>query len=109
MSFKQEKILDQTMLAGAKSIANRIDFGEIMVDCTEEDIQDIEGILASHPGIGVPNMKKSVYKNRRGKYNRVICWMYADKGTCRYKTLFVTDFFYKLIDPKDFFPTKPNE
>lgn len=105
-SYKQEKILDQTMLAGAKSIANRIDFGEIMVDCTDEDLQDVEGIVASHPGIGMPNMKKSVYKNRRGKNNRVICWMYADKGTCRYKTLFVTDFFYNLIDPKDIFPQK---
>ena len=103
MSYKQEKVLDQTMLAGAKSIANRIDYGEIMVDCVQEDIEDIQGILDSNPSLPTPNVKKSIYKNRRGKHNRVICWMRADKGTCRYKTIFVTDFMFNLIDPSEFF------
>lgn len=105
-SYRQEKILDQNMLAGAKSIANRIDYGEIMVDCTDEDIQDIEGVLAQHPGMCPPNVKRSVYKNRRGKFNRVICWMRANKGTCRYKTLFVTDFSFKPIDKDEIFQKK---
>ena len=105
-SYRQEKILDQNMLAGAKSIANRIDYGEIMVDCTDEDIQDIEGVLAQHPGMCPPNVKRSVYKNRRGKFNRVICWMHANKGTCRYKTLFVTDFSFKPIDKDEIFQKK---
>lgn len=105
-SYKQEKILDQNMLAGAKSIANRIDYGEIMVDCTDEDIRDIEGVLAQHPGMCPPNVKRSVYKNRRGKFNRVICWMRANKGTCRYKTLFVTDFSFKPIDKDEIFQKK---
>lgn len=102
-SYKQEKVLDQTMLAGAKSIANRIDYGEIMVDCVQEDIEDIQGILDSNPSLPTPNVKKSIYKNRRGKHNRVICWMRADKGTCRYKTIFVTDFMFNLVDPSEFF------
>jgi len=106
LSYKQEKVLDQTMLAGAKSIANRIDYGEIMVDCVAEDIQDIQGILDANPGIGTPNIKKSIYKNRRGKHNRVICWMRANKGTCRYKTLFVTDFMFNPIDKTKFFEHK---
>lgn len=93
--FKHEKILDQTMLSGAKSIANRIDLGSIMVDCTPEDLKDVEGLSEK---FGVPNVKMSVYKNRRGEYNRVILWMKADKSTCRYKTLFVTDFNYTWID-----------
>ena len=97
-SFKQEKILDQGMLAGAKSIANRIDYGSIMVDMVPDDYEDLAGLLGSHPELGVPNIKLSIYKNRRGKINRVICWQRADKGTSRYKTLFVTDYNLNLID-----------
>lgn len=97
-SFKQEKILDQGMLAGAKSIANRIDYGSIMVDMVPDDYEDLAGLLKSHPELGVPNIKLSIYKNRRGKINRVICWQRADKGTSRYKTLFVTDYNLNLID-----------
>lgn len=97
-SFKQEKILDQGMLAGAKSIANRIDYGSIMVDMVPDDYEDLAGLLESHPKLGVPNIKLSIYKNRRGKINRVICWQRADKGTSRYKTLFVTDYNLNLID-----------
>ena len=94
---KDAKILDQNMLAGAKSIANRIDLGAIMVDCTPEDLNDIEGLLSDNPGIGVPNVKMSIYKNRRGEHNRVVLWIRADKSTCRYKTLFVTDYAGILV------------
>ena len=68
-----------------------------MVDCTPEDLNDIEGLLSDNPGIGVPNVKMSIYKNRRGEHNRVVLWMRADKSTCRYKTLFVTDYAGILV------------
>ena len=93
--FKHEQILDQTVLSGAKSIANRVDVGAVMVDATEEDLEPIKELI---PYYGTPNMKMSVYKNRRGEYNRVFLWMRADKSTCRYKTLFVTDYNYNIID-----------
>ena len=95
--FKHEKILDQTMLAGAKSIANKIDVGSIMVDCTPEDLKDIEGLTKQNPELGIPNVKMSVYKNRRGEWYNIVLWIKADKSTCRYKTLFVTDYKYNLI------------
>lgn len=95
--YRNEKILDQNMLSGAKSIANRVDVGAIMVDATPEDLADVEGLIKSNPGLGIPNLKLSVYKNRRGEYNRLILWMKADKGTCRYKTLFATDYNFNLI------------
>lgn len=98
---KDAKYLDQNMLSGAKAIANRIDYGEIMVDCSPEDLQEIEPLLAANPNLGRPNIKKSIYKNRRGKVNRVICWMRADKGRCKYQTLFVTDFNYDFLSPQD--------
>ena len=93
---REAKILDQNMLAGAKAIANRIDFGEIMIDVTPSDLEDINEIIAS--GYPIPNVKASIYKNRRGKINRVICWMVANKGTCRYQTVFVTDYNFNLVD-----------
>lgn len=93
---REAKILDQNMLAGAKAIANRVDFGSIMMDVTENDLLDIKDIIQSK-GYGVPNVKMSVYKNRRGQYNRILLWMYADKGTSRYDTLFATTFDYKEI------------
>ena len=95
--FKHEKILDQTMLSGAKSIANKIDVGSIMVDCTPEDLKDIEGLTKQNSKLGIPNVKMSVYKNRRGEWYNIVLWIKADKSTCRYKTLFVTDYKYNLI------------
>ena len=93
-SFKTETIPDQTLLSGAKAIANRIDFGEIILDLTPEDIETLESKGDFLQKYGQVNMKCSVYKNRRGKYNRVLLWMYADKGMCRYETRFVTDYMY---------------
>ena len=93
--YKHEKILDQNMLSGAKSIANRIDLGAIMVDVTPEDLEEVEELSNQ---FGQPNVKMSIYKNRRGEYNRVVLWMRADKGTCTYKTLFVTDYNNEFID-----------
>ena len=97
-SSKHEKILDQNVLSGAKSIANRVDVGMIMMDVSPEDRDDLEPLLEKYPGLGYPNIKLSVYKNRRGRYNRLILWMHADKGTCRYKTLFATDYDLNLLD-----------
>lgn len=83
----------------AKSIADKIDIGEIALDVTEDDLERIRPILSNIPV--VPNVKMSVYKNRRGAYNRIFLWMYANKGTCRYETMFATDFNYHPIDLKE--------
>lgn len=83
----------------AKSIADKIDVGEIALDVTEDDLERIRPILNNTPV--VPNVKMSVYKNRRGAYNRIFLWMYANKGTCRYETMFATDFNYHPIDLKE--------
>ena len=42
----------------------------------------------------MPNVKLSVYKNRRGSYNKGYLWMAADKSTCRFNGLFYTDYAY---------------
>lgn len=85
---KDAQVLDQNMLSGAKSIANRVDLGAIMMDCGPNDQSTIE----SNAALGIPNVKMSIYKNRRGEWNRIILWMKADKSTCRYRTLYATDY-----------------
>lgn len=99
-SSKHEKVLDQNVLAGAKSIANRVDVGMVMMDVSPEDEDDLENLMTRFPGLPYPNLKMSVYKNRRGEYNRIILWMRADKGICRYRTLFATDYNLNLVDIK---------
>ena len=91
---------DQNLLRGAKSIADKIDCGMIMLDVTQEDIAALTNILET-TGCPNPNIKVSVYKNRRGSYNRCYLWQRADKGVCRFETMFVTDFQYNLIPIKD--------
>lgn len=83
------------MLRGAKSLADKVDVGTVLLDVTEDDLEKIRPLLSRQPI--VPNVKMSVYKNRRGAYNRIFLWMYADKGTCRYEALFATDYNYRPI------------
>ena len=88
------------MLRGAKSIADKVDVGMIMLDVTKEDEEAIKNIIEM-TGFPTPNVKVSVYKNRRGSYNRCFLWQYANKGICRFETMFVTDYNYNLIPIKD--------
>ena len=94
--FKTEKIPDQNLLRGSKAIADRADFGAILLNATVEDLDALEDDIKRY-GLPVPNVKLSVYKNRGGSWNRIFLWMVADRGTCRFDTAFITDFDYKLI------------
>jgi hypothetical protein len=67
----------------------------ILLDVTEEDKEHLMGIL-NEGAQKIPNVKLSVYKNRRGAYNKCYLWMYADKATCRFEGLFCTDYNYEL-------------
>lgn len=81
----------------AKSLSDKLDIGEILLNVTKDDLQKLENIL---PDVGtkVPNVKMSVYKNRRGKYTNCFLWMYANKATARFDGLFLTDWNYELIE-----------
>lgn len=84
----------------AKSIADKIDIGMILLDVMPEEKSKIENIV-ENLGCAMPNVKMSIYKNRRGQYNRCFLWMLADKGTCRFNTMFVTDYNYELMSIKE--------
>ena len=49
----------------------------------------------------MPNIKLSVYKNRRGRYRGIYLWCKADLGCCRVQPMFCTDYSYELIPMED--------
>ena len=48
-----------------------------------------------------PNLKLSVYKNRRGRYKGVYLWCKADLGCCRVKPMFCTTYDYEILNVED--------
>ena len=98
--WQEAKEANQNLLRGAKSIADKIDMGAIILPTKEDDIVALEKILAT--GIFTkPNLKISIYKNRRGKFKSVVLWCQADLGTCRIKPMFMTDGSYEMLPIED--------
>ena len=91
---------DQNLLRGAKAIADRIDFGSILLNVTDRDIESLGRILTSNT-FDRPNIKLSIYKNRRGRYKGIYLWCQADLGTCRVKPMFATTYGYEIIEMDD--------
>jgi len=100
--YQDSKTPDQNLLRGAKAIADKIDYGSILLPVKEQDLGSLETILQKNPQFPAPKIKLSIYKNRRGRYKSVILWCDADLGTCRIKPMFMTDFQYEWIGIDDF-------
>lgn len=84
----------------AKSIADRIDFGAIMLSTTDEDIEALKDVI-NEGGFEIPKVKLSVYKNRRGRYKDILLWCKTDLGTCRTIPMFATTYNYELVKIND--------
>ena len=99
-SYADAETPDQNLLRGAKAIADKIDYGAILLGVKDEDLVSLETILST----GVfkkPNIKISIYKNRRGRYKGVYLWCDADLGTCRINPMFCTGWDYEMINIDD--------
>ena len=99
--YKDSETPDQNLLRGAKSIADRIDVGMILLGVSEEDLVKLEPILEANPNLQRPNVKMSVYKNRRGAYKGVFLWCTADLGTCRIHPQFCTKWDMTMVGIED--------
>ena len=99
--YVNANVYDQNLLRGAKSIADKIDMGSIMLRLNEADIDTI-GQITRERGWEMPNLKISIYKNRRGRYNHLLLWCNADLGICRINPLFATTYNYELIEMDDY-------
>ena len=99
-SYTDADTPDQNLLRGAKAIADKIDFGSILLGVKQEDIESLQTILSSNQ-FETPNLKLSIYKNRRGRYKGVLLWCKGDLGTCRVKPMFATTYNYEIIPMDD--------
>lgn len=88
------------MLRGAKSIADKIDYGSILLNVQDDDLIALKDILSANL-FDTPTIKMSVYKNRRGRYKGVYLWCKADLGTCRIQPMFCTGYDYEMISIDD--------
>ena len=98
--YQDAKTPDQNLLRGAKAIADKIDYGAILLGVKEDDLQALETILATNM-FDKPTIKMSIYKNRRGRYKGIILWCKADLGCCRVNPMFATTYDYELINLND--------
>lgn len=98
--WKESDTPDQNLLRGAKAIADSIDLGMHILPSTQKDFEGLETILAANT-FDKPNVKISIYKNRRGRYKGVYLWAKADYGTCRFKPMFATTWDYEIISIED--------
>lgn len=100
-SYQESETPDQNLLRGAKSIADRIDLGMILLGVTDQDLIKLEPIFNSNPNLKHPNIKLSIYKNRRGSYKGVYLWCAADLGTCRIEPQFCTKWDMTMVGIED--------
>ena len=98
--YQEAKTPDQNLLRGAKAIADKIDYGSILLGVKQEDLEALETVLATNQ-FDTPNLKLSVYKNRRGRYKGIILWCKGDLGTCRVRPMFATSYDYEILAMDD--------
>ena len=98
--YQQAETPDQNLLRGAKAIADKIDYGAILLNVKDEDLVKLDKILSTNV-FDRPTIKMSVYKNRRGRYKGIYLWCKADLGCCRIKPMFATTYDYEIIPIDD--------
>lgn len=99
-SYEDKEIKNESMIRGAKSIADKVDFAMISSTIKKEQERGLAQSLATKLGTREPNQILDIYKNRRGKWKNIRLWRYTDLGTCRSVDCFVTDTGNNPIDFK---------
>lgn len=99
--YQESETPDQNLLRGAKAIADKIDYGSILLPVSQKDLDSLDNLLKQNV-YEKPNLKLSVYKNRRGQYKGIYLWCNADLGTCRVNPIFATDWRYQFIEMDDY-------
>ena len=78
-------------------VLTKIDWGSHLLPVTQKDIDSLQEVV-SRGGYQMPDMKLSIYKNRRGKYKGIYLWCKADLGICRLNPMFATRWDYTFIE-----------
>ena len=98
--YVESETPDQNLLRGAKSIADKIDLGMIMLELTKKDREALEPICKKM-NIEMPDVKISIYKNRRGRWKGIYLWCNSQRGICHFDPVFASKWTYELIDMED--------
>lgn len=93
--YQTSETPDQNLLRGAKAIADKIDYGAILLPVKDEDLVKLDKILCTNV-FEQPTIKMSVYKNRRGRYKGIYLWCRANLGCCRVEPMFCTTYDYEM-------------
>lgn len=72
-----------------------------MLKASKEDKEALREVILKLK-IEEPDIKISIYKNRRGQYKDILLWCKSNQGTCKVIPIFATDYNYQLIDLPDF-------
>ncbi len=94
--YQTSETPDQNLLRGAKSIADKIDVGMVLLPASQDDVDNLSQILTNN-AFDKPALKLSIYKNRRGRYKGIYLWCKADLGTCRVQPMFATTYTYEIV------------
>ena len=99
--WENSKNGNQNLLRGAKAIADKVDFGAIVLPVTDDDLKALKPLLSSG-SIVTPNLVYHIYKNRRSQHASVKLWCSADMSTCRVTPIFLTNNNFKVIQLENY-------
>ena len=99
--YRDAEVYDQNLLRGAKAIADKIDYGALMLEITDKDREALAEVC-KRGGFDMPDIKMSVYKNRAGRWKGILVWCKANRGICRIDPLFITKYDYSVVEMDDF-------
>lgn len=80
----------------AKAIADKVDLGAHILPVTDNDLAALQSVCNEN-GFDIPDIKMSVYKNRRGKHKAIYLWGKRNLGICRIDWYMATTWRYELI------------
>lgn len=101
-NHRENEALDDSALSGAKSIAQKVDVGAIMLPITKKDEAIIQNIMTTQPAkkdsFGLePTHSISFYKNRGNPWKNTRLFIHFNMDTLEITDLFVTDYNGVLI------------
>lgn len=99
-NYKDDDTLDATYLRSAKSLADKVDCGSILVPVREKDRVIIDTYCSKGFELE-PNFVMHVYKVRAGSYQNIRVYFYFDRGTCGMYDCFVTNQNGELLTIED--------
>ena len=101
-NIKEEGNMDDSSLSGAKSIAQKVDIGAIMIPINKQDEAIIETIMSNNKAnkdtFGLmPTHSINFYKNRGNPWKNVRIFIHFNMDNLQVTDLFVTDYKGNLI------------